>query len=465
MPALIQFVDSIGSSPTVRLDINDGAAWFCTNFSAPPPRLRRSESSNSMRDGGIVGSSSYENRTLTIDLTLVNASTEDAAATAMQALWRELDRPVNYLRYQREGMTKPVFFRVFRSDASNLEELWTTPVARNITIELLAEPFALGLPESLGPYVLNGGTGDRFTIPASSALGDVATPLVITHAGDGTNLRGGAILGIRSERTSSLTTLGQCESMTLLTNTANPGGGPDSAMSGTGTNNYVTTSFATATMQTRLRWDLPTTTDALSCTAGRYIVAVVVRASDNLTTFRLRATAGLRSTETVTVSSSVSRWVELLGVLDLTAPIDRVGGYASALGVLQAPQIELQAERVSGSGTLQWDQVRLIPADSAALRWTYGGAATNNNLAYDSWNEAVYAVSDTTSALLSATVSATFPPSGLAVTGGFIYLSPSVDNVICITPHAAGAAVVVGRQDTFRVFYYPRYLFVRPVST
>lgn len=158
--ALIQFVDSISETPTVRLDVNDGAVWFCTKFKAPPPRLRRSVSQNAMRDGTHVSSSSYDSRTLELELYVLGegvddyerAASADMVGAEMQKLFRELDRSNGYLLYQADAFAKPVFFRLYRSDTADLEELWSVEVAKKFTIELMAEPFALGLRESLGPF-------------------------------------------------------------------------------------------------------------------------------------------------------------------------------------------------------------------------------------------------------------------------------------------------------------------------
>ena len=218
---VIKFVDSIASSVTVRLDINDGTTWRTGRFEAPPPRLRRATSQNAMRDGINVSSSQYDARTLTIGLTLVHTS-EDAKATEIQKLARELDRDVNFLMYQPVGATKPVFFRLFRSDMSQLEQFTGTPSSlAKPTIELLAEPFALGLLETLGPYTVAydpaGTNGCYFDV--TGVIGDVeALPSISWPQAAAAS---SFVYGLRRRGTpSAMPFLLQAESMTAGTDTS-----------------------------------------------------------------------------------------------------------------------------------------------------------------------------------------------------------------------------------------------------
>lgn len=443
MAALIQFVDSISASPTVRLDINDGVTWFCTNFKAPPPRLRRSESANAMRDGGVVGSSSYENRTLEIELTLIKEASEDLAATEMQKLWRELDRPSNILRYQPEGMTKPVFFRAFRSDVGDLEELWTAPKARTISLEVLAEPFALGLREELGPYAFNNdpaaGSGPySFVVPQANALGDVPAPFLMV--------------------TTSATTKGmwvatgapvayQAESCSLLTDTTNPGGGPDVAMSGAGTNNFVRTSFATAAMTSRLQ--TPTQ-------FGLFRIAAVVRRSDATSVINVRASVASYPVtgDTVTVPLTTNRQVVDLGVIQVGNSSVTLNTSLAVSGASSA--VNIQAQRVSGAGTLDWDAIVFIPASTQTLLSLFDTARLGN---FDSTTEMVVGSNgDLLAGFSAAEIGKT--------SGGFPVITPAQSNTFTLLYQCApGESHLKATSLSVKVHYHPRYLFVRPVST
>lgn len=453
MPALIQFVDSIGSSPTVRLDINDGAAWFCGDFSAPPPRLRRSESSNAMRDGGIVGSSSYENRTLSLSLTLVNTSTEDAAATELQKLWRELDRPVNWLRYQREGMTKPVFFRLFRSDVAELEELWTTPVARSIDLELLAEPFALGLRETLGPYTVNNdpaATSNGLFFDVTGVVGDVATEPMFWWSTDS----GTFWLGASHGSTAIVAPMAQAETASLLGDTANPGGGPDASMSGTGTNNFARTSFATGSyMANRLQFNglLP---------PGAWRALVAVRRSS--ATGVINVKADVYGTPVAT-SLTTSRQIVDLGIV-----YGRESTPAGAVGVVNSVDstvLRVAAERVSGTSTLDWDYIYLIPAGnqvneiSAPQLMIAQPSLSVSPLVDSAGGHVSYWFGGDPSIGTSS-----IRLGKVTVAGGFPSLSPAIVNRFYVV-HQSATTHAKSTVLTIYGAYWPRYLYVRPVSS
>lgn len=445
MADLIRFVDSIASSPTLRLDLNDESSFWVKSFSAPPPRLRRSMASNAMRDGIHVGSSTYDARTLTLEIEC-RKSTQDLAATEIQKLWRELDRTTNYLQYQPTGATKPVFFRTFRSDASQLADVMAQAAMRTFTIEVLAEPFALGLRETLGPYDIYNDPAAAsgaltFTIPAASALGDIPAPfLVATTVGStakGIWLATGA------------PTIAQAEACSLGTDTTNPGGGPDAAMSGTGTNNYVTTSFATnATLVQRLQ--TPTTL------FGFYRVAAIVRRSDATSVFTARASVPSFGTlgDTVTIPLTTNRQVVDLGTIRVGSATEVLDYSFTATGA--STNAAVQAARTSGAGTLQWDALLFLPAETQLLMAEFG---TARMVSVDSASEAV--VGATGNLLTGSAVS-----ERAQVAGGFPLIRPAVDNAFAwvhqaadLESHTKAAAITVS------VYYHPQYLFVRPSAS
>jgi hypothetical protein len=146
---LLQFVDSVASSPTVRLDLNDGSTWnMLEGTEFPPPPLRRAVAQTLLTDGGVIPSSAYDLRVLTLVLGL-NASTADAAAEALQALFRELDRPANLIRWQPHGVTNPVFFRTFRTSVEAvLRHGQPDNRRKTLTVNIPAEYAAYGLLET-----------------------------------------------------------------------------------------------------------------------------------------------------------------------------------------------------------------------------------------------------------------------------------------------------------------------------
>jgi hypothetical protein len=93
MTAVLRFVDSIQATPVIRLNLNDGAVWVTnadTSFGSPA--MRRSVAASMLRDGDHVGASAYGNREIVLVLRLHVSG--DAAATQVQLLQRELDRPM-----------------------------------------------------------------------------------------------------------------------------------------------------------------------------------------------------------------------------------------------------------------------------------------------------------------------------------------------------------------------------------
>ena len=470
MPALIQFVDSISATPTVRLDVNDAVSWFCRNFSAPPPRLRRSVANNAMRDGVHVGSSTYDARTLELELTLIEDLDDEFAAEEMQKLWRELDRPDNVLRYWPEGLDKPVFFRLYRSDVSSLEELWTVPLARTITLELLAEPFALGLKESLGPYTVSNNlaaasNGCYFDV--STVVGDVAAPMVMWHDNADQTTR-----DLVAVTPSPLFTWAHAEGgspVALGTDTTNPGGGPDADMSGTGTNNYVRTSFATTlTMAERVRWDVPAITPS-----GRYRVLAWVRLPNNSAVRSVQLWAP-GADGVMVAQSPVLSW-PTTGVFPKRIMVDfgliAVGdsdagpvGYGSATPSRSPYSLSFRGAS-SAAQALDWDAFALVPAGDATSTALvdYPTTSTANGLVLDGVRgEALFQVTAGDPTVGAGAVDLTRSPK---VAGTFPTLTPGVTNRCHLFRTVGGDLSSVSTSCTVSAAYWPRYLFIRPVSS
>lgn len=575
MGDLVRFVDSIATSPTVRLDINDEASWFVRSFSAPPPRLRRSVAQNAMRDGISVGASQYDARTLTIELELVK-STQDASATEVQKLFRELDRASNYLMYQPNNLTKPVFFRLYRSDTSQLEDVIAQAAMRRFTIELLAEPFALGLRETLGPFTVSNDPANPATNIAAPTL-NTATPsttggtlaagtyyyrvTALTAAGETTvsnqvsavttgttssvALAWGAVTNATGYRVYRSTAAGsngakvgadvlvptvsytdtgtaagvapptvnttgapgcyfdvtgvigdvaappvvwwttgtagfhlfasyystaptpavkvvQAESGSLASGTTNPGGGPDTAMSGTGTNNFVTTSFAT---QPALVSRVLATFNAPI--RGRYHVLVAVRKSQPGDNIRIRFAEATSSV--VTLRSTTNRQLIYLGVVDIFADSPDIVGLGGASNTLGNFMLSLMAERISGTGALDWDFATLIPAgdqrDTVAPPTTMIGASANFDIAgqpvIDSTRENVVTWGGGDPTLGTSTVGA----NTFAIIGDFPMVYPNATNRFSLFHQGVLANHLKATTMTVMVAYWPRYLFVRPAAS
>jgi hypothetical protein len=180
-PHSLAFVDSISATATVRLDMSGttrGPFNLRDGTRFDPPPLKRSIPSSLLADGGVPTSASYDNRTCVLQLQPMSNGdfmAPDAAAAQMQLLMRELDRPSNFLRYQA-GTSAPVFFRTYRSGPDAVD---FSPISKEVTVTLLAEPFAYGLEETQsGTAVLNNPTTGMF-LDITSPKGDVDTPLFL----------------------------------------------------------------------------------------------------------------------------------------------------------------------------------------------------------------------------------------------------------------------------------------------
>lgn len=468
MGDLIKFVDSLVASPTVRLDINEANGFNVKKFTAPPPRLRRSMADNAMRDGFTVGTAVYGSRTLTLEMESIR-TTQDAAAIDLQKLWRELDRPTNWLMYQPNGLTKPVFFRTFRSDTSTLEDVIAQNAMRNFTIEILAEPFALGLKETLGPFTVNndlaaGSNGCFFDI--STVIGDVPAPAILWH--DNTNQTTQDLINILPTA-SPLTTWTQAESgPTLGTDTTNPGGSADSAMSGAGTTNYVRTSFSTTlAMTARVLWNVPAITPP-----GSYRVLGIVRVTNNTATRSVQLWAPNSSATLVAQSPVItlpttgvfpSRRLVDFGLVTIGEASYSSVGYSSSALTRSNYQLQFHAAS-TGVQPLDWDSFLLVPAGDQATTAivTYLSTATTNGLVLDGVAERATfqtIVGDPTTG--SGTANFSLTPS---MVGGFLPLTPNVTNRVTMV-RSIGGTTDKTHSCSVSVAYWPRYLTVRPVSS
>lgn len=455
MPDLIRFVDSIAASPTVRLDLNDESSFWVKSFNAAPPRLRRSVAANAMRDGINVGSAAYDGRTLTLEVE-IRKSSQDSGATEMQKLWRELDRPTNIIQYQPQGASKPVFFRTFRSDASSLADVIAQAAMRELTVEILAEPFALGLKETMGPYtVSNDPTGTNPTyVDISTILGDVETPFVYWDTATGYARR----WVVAAHTTSALASPWvQAEGMTLGTDTTNPGGGPDSLMSGTGTNNYLRTSFGTnANLTTRLTW-APT-----SAPRGRWRAQGYLRRSGSTSTL----TVQMGSEPAVVVPSAVNARIMVdLGLVSFYETDPGRVGYSSVSAANAGSSVTFQASRSGGSDTLDWDGFLLLPVGGQAgeVDWpTQMCVAGGVSQVIDGIREGLA----TQSVAGDPTTGAGTVDSGAnPATGAFPTLLPGAVNRLQVVPFNSTGNSAKAATTVVNIAYWPRYLHVRPVST
>jgi hypothetical protein len=475
MADLIRFVDSVASSPTLRLDLNDESSFWVKSFSAPPPRLRRSMASNAMRDGVSVGSSTYDARTLTLEIQC-RKSTQDLAATEMQKLWRELDRATNYLMYQPTGATKPVFFRTFRSDASQLADVMAQAAMRTFTIELLAEPFAVGLPETFsGTFSWDGASSTGFKASSMpTIIGDAAAPLTLDVTL--TNLPASAWLVAQA----TPSTLTSPDVVRADTNSELGTVGTDTSFSTGLSNIYWSTNAASVTFATnanlvaRLTGIAPT-----GFYGGTYrLLAHLLEGTGGTGSYTVRAgrgnSAGVISgsintgeTKTVAIDGAIGGPIDTFADLGLfrvpfgTDSLTQASGFA-----VSESYWSFEASRTAGSGTLRIDGLLWVPAimDDAALNSTAlitppasASTTTPKVMRVDADAESV-------SLFVGTNVSDTVTPASVA--GGLPFVAPGCTNSLWLIP-TAGAAAGTATTTTiaYSASYYPRYLFVRPASS
>ena len=463
MASSLKFVDSIASSPTTRLDLNDGTTWrlHVENTEFPPPPLNQAVASTLLADGGVIPSSAYGLRTIVLGL-LVNAASADAVATQLQTLYRELNRSANILRWQHET-TNPVFFRTFRTSASEVRDFGMFDGTWNrLLVEVLAEPFGYGLLETpVSAVTVNAdpanGTNGCF-VDVTGVKGDVESPAIIQWPVTGTGST--TLFATRRRGTpSGLPFLFQAEALTQGTDTTTQAN--DANFSGAG-NNYSRCTFATATMQTRLSTDDIGT--ASTDLRGTYRVLVRYRKNTSGDGINLRlvwgnvsASATLVTNDTYATANTTSIVTADLGLIAVPMGNDPVADPSGAeVAVSDTFRLRLQAERTSGSGTIDFDFIALVPADDrlAFVQWSVNDG---DHYVLDAGGTSVH-LRDSSSRVLSGRAP--------AVVGGFPMLSPGETNRIYMIRNASPTFTwSLSSPTDVTVSYLPRYLSVRPAST
>lgn len=480
----LQIVDSVASSPTVLLDLNNENPYGAYLIDLPPPPLRRTTSSSMLVDGDRISSSAYGNRTLNIGLDLISTS-QDNWATAWQTLARQIDRDTFFIKYQPTGATSPVFFKCYRTDVPSLEDITAAIAYRRPSLQIPADPFAYGLAEDIASFTItnNPSSGTNrmmYTLP--TIKGDVETPLMLAQtSGPGVSFANQnspaylASYSLSGGNTHSFLARDLSE-LTAGTDVA-------ATVTGAGTNyidgNYRSCSFATPAMNIRLLGSFST---ALTPMPGQYrvllrVVSPAGAAADTYMSFKL----GVAATTTggsITYSDTVTRFINAGGGTDLAYLID-LGvlqlpvntevapvGLGAAATTTRAPYFSLQASAAVTSA-LRFDEMFLIPTETnygtaalAAVQTpSWAAASAHNVVAYDASQDAMRTLYDS---------SGTAPFSGLPVSsvsmrfvGGLPVVRPGNNNYL---------QWIFSERDTtlttaFTGRYYPRYLYVRPATT
>lgn len=468
----LAFVDSISGSPVTRLNLNDDNPWrtLAEDTTFEPPPLNRALVSNLLADGGVVTAAAYENRTIQLALRLPMEATADQAATHLQALARELDRPGNFLRY-RPDTTAPVFFRTFRSSFSTV--IWD-PVQRRATVQLLAEPFAYGLKETLATATPGNNPAGTMWLDVTGVKGDVPAPLnlVVGASGVVSGGRRKTVIAVRRRGTPSAAPFAlQAEAMS--TASADTTVQPNSTlMSGAGSN-YVRTTFASiATAFPRVSigpWPTPASVDL----RGTYRVYARVRQNtgSDVIEVQLRwgaADVGVENTPVVLPpdlgpSAPTVKYVDL-GLVQMPVGTDVPEDFAGAAMSSRGINLAVWARRISGTGSLDIDVLLFVPADDRMLlvTWPDTGGAGATDFYIDSDRSRIYG---------RGTVGELFSTQAPEIEGGFPMVSPGVTNRVYvardvgITTAANSAGDVLTGTLSITPSYFPRYQHVRPPTT
>lgn len=363
---LIQFVSDASTSATLRYDFHAKNASYETR---PLGGDGLDLGTPSFTGDPDSAGAEYGYRRLSLTQRIVGTKTE--AMSRMTTLARELLRAQNWLKVQVDATAPVRYFKTYRTEPGSLSlEHIETAGAWDIVVPLVADPFAYGARETLSPITINNdpvaGTNPcRAVLP--TILGDAPAPLrILMNPGNATGLYGFrhmfAVHATTDSPAGPVTwAVGGTDGWTAGTDTA--ASSADATMSG---GNRRVVSFATvATMATRISGSAPA-----ALPAGKYKVLVRVARSDLDSTFGLRfgqnVAFSYRYGETVAFDRAASTAVGHAAWVDLgdfqhpyghLVPAGQEGGAAT-------PDVSLQAERRTGTGSLYLDAFLLVPLET-----------------------------------------------------------------------------------------------------
>ncbi len=201
MAWIVQLTDG-----TTTVDLHDGTArrLMENGFDAPvPPRRLATTGANLFRHGSDLVERRYENRRVTVAYEIIGTSADDLAAK-VAAVDDALERAAEHaahglgaqwqLKYQWDGASTPVYFNVIEGAQQLGPTLQNALLAkhfriRNVRLELLCEPLAVGTEETLENWLNNPG----FELGATAAAD--WTDSQLTAAKETTDVREGSAAG------------------------------------------------------------------------------------------------------------------------------------------------------------------------------------------------------------------------------------------------------------------------------
>lgn len=454
---VLQFVDSISASPTVLLDLNNQAPIYLAEdgWSAPPPRLDRTASSSTSRDGTSVAQSAYADRELVITVGL-DTATPDQAAEAIQAIARLLNSEGQWLKYQTA--IEPVFFRTKRAEIDALAEFnGQRDGFREVTLRIPAEPFAYGLPVTGTTTINNDPTAATnpmsYVFPAIQ--GDVATPVSMSLVSEASHASLFANLMLSMSSGSNVpTTPAFVQTVSVTGASAGwtyTGGFADVDGIGGTVSRYVK---ASGTLTAGPTLQLPSS-------QGDYRILARLKASADGTAQLVMPDGVTKSTRTLEVDADY-HWYDF-GVFRLPDFYS-----TTAIPVVDQPStsgttaVSIYLNLTGATGDVRVDGVLAVPAgldDDAAsslLLGAGGGSAASG------WTTFVDSLSSRLLIYKSG-----LRTQSVAVAGGFPSLLPGTRNVMTLVralPFSVGSDPLTA-GGVMNYLYYPRYLYIRPATT
>ncbi len=477
-----QFVDAISASPTVLLDLNNNSPFtMLRDSSVSPPTLNRTTATAIRSDGDLEVSTAYDDRQILLSLSIDRVAAE-TQATAIQTLARILDRREGaWLKWQSESMVKPLFFRTRRASFDTIDDILDATPLRALKLDLTADPFGYGLPETGSATITNNPTSgtNKMLLTLPTIKGDVPAPLNLTFLTPD---------GIHKTHVASLIDYGNgslsapyYKSLSADTINGSPAAG------------WTVTDTADATMVAGTRRRLTKASGVLlvrptsavvvqwaSLPPGDYRVMVRTSAAPagaELLFFNKPPSTGSTliyseavGKATITATTTGKDWHDL-GVVAMPggAPLADVAfGLPGATG----PALwNLAVNLTTATGTLDLDAIVLIPAGrpntltrhgSVAFPSTYGTRVVT----WDGLNS--FRVANGISTHTAGVYSVQAPSE---VTGGDPMVGPNATNYLhflTTTADPAAASRVSDDKATATALtwlYHPRYLYERPDTT
>ncbi len=461
---VVQFTDTTEAGRVVRLNLNDpGVVEVDGDVDLGNAALERTLADVAGRDGAVMTQSKRVNREVRIPLKVRGDSL--AFSTQMGKIARECDRADNLLEWWPKGegtaAPEPVFFVASKGDVS-------TPVFEDAGVglwrcelTLLCEPAALGAKVSGTVVDLSNdpASGQEFALP--TIKGDIATPLSMEVSGTTLAAEGATALLATHVGASSARIVRQAEAAVLGSDTTVQAN--STAMSGSGSN-FVRTTFATVnTLQTRAQFQ------GLTPRFGTYKMLVRVRKTTAADVFDVRrelqdtSSIALYLGATVRYAATTTIGPHWLDLGDVAFPVGSVPPGISS-GVVGP--LSVQAQRITGTGSLDIDAMVLVPVDlpdvpepALSLTWHRSGNASMV-LGWDADADLEWSNHPTFGVGYSQTERAGVLPK--------VY--PGYDNRVTFMRHVGtrggGVAGTTVPVDTLSWTtdiawsYYPRYLFV-----